>query len=238
MVVLVGRSETLSQVAALGRRGLSRSAAKRRAVREQSSSKSGIALDAVHVLTPGRKLSESIARGLEQSDRNYVCLIRGEPPEDSGRVINDLMRELEAHDADLVGPKTVDEEGRLLSADPYFDSEMMPATAGRLESDEGRFDYVSPAPWLPAAMLLIRRYVFRSIGSFDPTLTGSLQDSDFCLRARSRGLKCLYAGNVTVCASIEEAEAAGAKRRFLDRWSRSPELLYPERKIRNVSAAG
>jgi GT2 family glycosyltransferase len=140
---------------------------------------------------------------------------------------------MEIHDADLMGPRIYDLSDRLLSADPYFDSELLPTTSGWLESDNGRFGGPSDVPWLPATMLLVRRHVLQSIGMFDPYLAGSLQDADFCLRARSRGFRCLYAGNVTV--HIEAGDAAetppDAKRRFQERWSRFPELLFPEQVI-------
>jgi GT2 family glycosyltransferase len=200
---------------------------------EQWSVKTGIASDAIQVVTQHRHLSEIISNVIKQSDRKYICVVRGEPPEDSQQTIQDLIRELEAHDGDLIGPKAVDFQGRLLIADPYFDSELMPATAAKLQYDEGRFDYVMAAPWLPAAMLLIRRHVLRSIGAFDPDLAGNLQDADFCLRARSRGFKCCYAGNVTAVGafSADTDRSAEDKRRFLDRWSRFPELLFPEQFI-------
>src|SRR5262249_31690301 len=158
------------------------------------------------------------------------CLMRGGPVEGCRQTIQDLLWELDTHDADLAGPKMLDCSGRIVSADPHFDSDLMPATSGWLEQDEGRFDYVSNAPWLPATMLLVRRHVFRSIGTLDPDLAGNLQDADFCLRARSRGFKCLYAGNVTICLRSADSGPVRveATRGFQDRWSRFPELLFPE----------
>jgi len=72
--------------------------------------------------------------------------------------------------------------------------------------------------------------VFRSIGTLDPDLAGNLEDADFCLRARSRGFKCLYAGNVTICLRSADSGPVRveATRGFQDRWSRFPELLFPE----------
>jgi hypothetical protein len=201
--------------------------------REEWSTRTGVAVDAIHVVTQDRDISKSISDVLKHSDQKYICIVRGEPPKDCQQTIQELVRELETHDADLIGPKAVDFQRRLLIADPYFDSELMPATAAKLQYDEGRFDYVMAAPWLPAVMLVIRRHVLRSIGGFDPDLAGNLQDADFCLRARSRGFRCCYAGNVTAVGAFSPNadRPAEDKLRFLDRWSRFPELLFPEQII-------
>jgi hypothetical protein len=200
--------------------------------REKWSLSNGIAPDRVHVLSQAKDISRAIASALAGSDRNYVCLMRQQPSGDCRQAIELLLREMDSNEADLAGPKVLDCSGRIVSADPYFDSELMPASAGWLEQDQGRFDYISHASWLPAAMLLVRRHVFRSIGSLDPDLAGDLRDADFSLRARSRGFKCLYAGNVAMYVpTAGDAPARAGSSTFRSRWSRSPELLFPEQLI-------
>jgi GT2 family glycosyltransferase len=197
---------------------------------ERWSSKTAVPRDAIHVLASNHCGSQDIARALVSSNRHYVCLMRGEPGADSADVIAALVRTLQAYDADLIGPKAVDSRGRLLVADPHFTSDLMPATGGPVEADDGRFGYVATVPWLPANLLVVRRHVLRSIPGLDASLAGRLQDADFCLRARRRGFTCLYAGTVTaVCTSFEEEERrVDLTRRFLDRWGRLPHLLFPE----------
>ena len=175
--------------------------------------------------------SLDIAETIERSGSSCICVVRGEVPDNLRAVIAPLLQAMHTYDADLVGPKVVDRQGRLLAADPHFGSDLMPATSWcRGEADDGRFDFVAPVSWLPAKMMLVRTHVFRSIRGLDAELPGHLQQADFCLRARSRGFKCLYAGHVTaVCDSWKEQETSReAERHFLDRWARFPHLVFPE----------
>jgi len=180
---------------------------------------------------PGSSLD--IADAIERTDGRCICVVRGELPDNLRTVIPPLLHAMQMYDADLVGPKVVDRQGRLLAADPHFRSDLMPATAGRGEADEGRFDFVAPVSWLPANVMLVRTHVFHSVPGWDAALTGHLQEADFCLKARSRGFTCLYAGHVTaVCASWQEHETSReAEQHFLQRWGRLPQLLFPEEEI-------
>ena len=135
---------------------------------------------------------------------------------------------MQAHDADLIGPKAIGRDGRLLVADPHFGSDLMPTTASPDAVDDGGYDEVVPAAWMPAYTLLVGRGVFLSIHGPDQDFSGRLQDADFCLRARRRGFRCVYAGDVTaVGGAPDEAVAPIEMRRFLARWSRFPELVFP-----------
>jgi GT2 family glycosyltransferase len=136
---------------------------------------------------------------------------------------------MQAHDADLIGPKATGGDGRLLVADPHFGSDLMPTTASPGAVDDGGSDEVVPAPWMPAHTLLVGRHVFLSIHGLDQDFSGHLQDADFCLRARQRGFRCVYAGDVTAVGGTHDEAAAPIemRRHFLERWSRFPELVFP-----------
>jgi hypothetical protein len=202
---------------------------------------SGVDLETIHVLAGDRCPSSDIAEAIESAGSGCICVIRGDVPDNVRAVIPPLLQALQMYDADLVGPKVVDRQGRLLAADPHFGSDLMPATAGcRGEADDGRFDFVAPVPWLPAKLILVRTHVFRSIRGLDAELTGHLQQADFCLRARGRGFKCLYAGHVTaVCDSWREQETSReAERQFLGRWARFPQLVFPEEETPEYRSQG
>jgi hypothetical protein len=199
-------------------------------VRAQWSFRTGIRDDAIHLLTPDRCNSLSIAEILANSDRSHVCLVRTEAEENSRAVLAALMLRMRTFDADLVGPKTVDREGRLLVAEPYFGSDLMPTATAAAAVDDGRYDDVVDAPWLPAMMLLVRRHVFRAVPALDAELAGDFQDADFCLRARQRDFRCVYAGDVKSVAPgrAQVPVSVQMRHRFLERWIRFPELAFPE----------
>ena len=201
--------------------------------RRQWSAKTGIAPQAVRLQTRSAFATPRLDETLRQSGQNYVCVIRGEPVADCQQVIDLLMEALETHEADLVAPQIVDGDDQLLLADPYFDSRLMPTIAGQGEPAEGRYREVSSVSWLPANLLVMRRCVFHTIGGFDPDLPGVLGDSDFCLRARSRGFQCVYAGTIQAVSNrwCDEEFSDAHKRRFLARWSRLPELMFPEEQL-------
>ncbi len=158
-----------------------------------------------------------------------VCLIQGIPSDGILDVVELLLDELNSQDADLIGPKIVDKDGSALAGEPCFDSRMLPDREGSSNGNDPIAGSTS-VPWLPSELLIVRSYVIRTIGGFDRSMTGNVRDADFCLRARIRGFRCIYAAGIASARSQNRTQEVRSEnvRRFLDRWGRTPELLFPE----------
>ena len=139
-----------------------------------------------------------------------------------------------------IGPKIVNPEKAILSAEPFLDARRSPASKGRNEIDAGQYGYHAKAVWLPSRALLIRREVLNAIGGFDECYAnGDIADADLCLKARFRDFKCVYAGTVTVRdngAGTEpgDPETEPGFARFTEKWNAYSDLLSTRSQLDRV----
>lgn len=195
----------------------------------RSLTSAGISRDAVHVIEKRQSASANRNEGLRKCTRPWVCFMDDDVEIMENGVFEKLLAAAGNDEAELVGPKLLDGAGRIFCADPYFEN-MMPKPRGLGEVDHGSYDYIRLTPWLPTTFLLTRREVSLATGGFDESYLGTqMEDVDYCLNARSRGFRCLYAGSTAVVHHNRQRndrfyENTGI---FIARWRRRPELFEP-----------
>lgn len=128
--------------------------------------------------------------------------------------LDHMVAQLERRQAAALGPRQVDEQGRLqlsVGPRPTVGFELVrrtlqrqldrPHTLGarlmRWALDRA-LHAPTRVPWVAGSALLVRRAQFEAIGGFDPDFFLYFEDIDFCLRLRRAGGSVLYDPTVTV----------------------------------------
>jgi len=161
--------------------------------------KAGIPDSSIIVIEKRQSSAANRNEGVRRSSKPYICFLDDDVEIISEEVFDVLLEKMHIMDVDLIGPKIITEDGMIFCADPYFNDQLMPNPSGLGEKDTGKYDYSSIVPWLPSTFFIVKREVFSSVGGFDENYVGSQhEDVDFCLKARSRGFRCAYVGEVAV----------------------------------------
>ncbi len=159
----------------------------------------GIAENSIHVVREPRSSAANRNLGFRRTSKPLILFMDDDAWLESPQALDALLAEMQRLDADLIGPKILQSNGRIYCAHPFFNPERMPIPRGLGEADTGKYDYSVPVAWLPSTFLLVKRRVCSAIGAFDETYQGSqMEDVDFCLKARTRGFSCFYAGSASV----------------------------------------
>jgi GT2 family glycosyltransferase len=101
-----------------------------------------------------------------------------------------------APDVGIVGPKGYfywDRE-RIWSAGgrlPFREAATKERGEGRL--DRGQFDRTEEVDYVNGCAMLVKRRVVEEVGLWDPIYHLSVEDADFCMRAKEAGYRCFYA---------------------------------------------
>ena len=81
----------------------------------------------------------------------------------------------------------------------YFDFSMaLSRHYGIDEVDNGQYDKIKSVDFITGCFIALPRQVLKKIGSFDESLFLYLEDSDFSLRAKSKGIEVMYNPNLVV----------------------------------------
>jgi len=159
----------------------------------------GIHDDSIKIIEKRQSSAANRNDGIAMSSNRYVCFVDDDTEVMSPDVVEILLKRMEELEVDMVGPKLVTDTGMIYCADPFFNDLNMPNPRGLGESDHNQYDYSSIVPWLPTTFLLVRRSVCCAVGGYDENYVGTQhEDVDFCLRARARGFRCAYIGEVAV----------------------------------------
>ncbi len=194
----------------------------------RSLARCGVADDAVHVIERQQSSAANRNEGSARGARPYVCYLDDDVEVVAPDTFDLLLAALHEREADLVAPKILNGQGTIFCADPYFNRRWRPAPRGLGAPDQGQYDYLAEVPWLPSTLLLVRRHVVRAVGGFDEVYVGSqMEDVDFCLKARRRGFRCLYAGQVAVVHHNRQRNHSFADNfdLFYRKWKHHPELF-------------
>ena len=195
---------------------------------------------AIALIQKKQSSSRNRNEGFEASELPYVCYVDDDVEIIAPDTFERLLQIMEETGADLIGPKLITETGALFCADPYFNETFKPVPRGLGEMDHGQYDYTNEVTWLPSTLLLVKREVVKAIGGFDEGYVGSqMEDVDFCLKARLRGFKCVYAGTVPVVHYNHQRNDnfAANFHRFHSRWKAYPQLFTDIKKEENEVAS-
>lgn len=194
----------------------------------------GVADDAIHfVRLRGDGAAESFNRGFDGTNRPLVCFLHGDFDIEDSAFFDVLLSTLHEQQADMVGPRILNAEGGICSADPCFNEEQVPELRGPMGEGGNSFDYVSDAQWLPAQLLLVRREVMNAVGGFDAGFQCSrIASADLCLKARQRDFKCLYVGTATAIGDVPgNAESLSASlARYHAKWDNYTQLFWEKKR--------
>ncbi|MEO7976559.1 glycosyltransferase [Flavobacterium sp.] len=159
----------------------------------------GIKDSSIYVINEKKSCSENRNYGFSLTKQLLICFIDYKTEIIHEESLNKMLSFMTTYNADLVGPRVVTAEHTFFSTRPYFNENHQPIFDGINESDDGRYQYIGEVPWLPSTFLIVKREVIKSINGFDETYgVGQLEDVDFCLKARARNFKCMYAGTTSV----------------------------------------
>lgn len=101
-----------------------------------------------------------------------------------------------APDVGIVGPKGYYfwDRQRIWSAGgrlPFREAATKERGQGQI--DRGQFDRDAEVDYVNGCAMLVRRRVVEEIGLWDPVFHLSVEDADFCMRAKQAGYRCFYA---------------------------------------------
>jgi glycosyltransferase involved in cell wall biosynthesis len=161
--------------------------------------RAGFTATNVHVIDAGLSAAASRNVGAKQTTKPIICFMDDDTEIANENCLISLLSGMTELDSDLAGPKLIYPSGKLFCAGGQFDDQGFPAPQGLGKEDCGQYDGQRRVPWIPSTCLLVRRYVFSSVGFFDEEYAGSqMEDVDFCAKASTRGFTCAYVGRAAV----------------------------------------
>ncbi|MDX1630324.1 MAG: glycosyltransferase family 2 protein [Thermoanaerobaculia bacterium] len=96
----------------------------------------------------------------------------------------------------IVGPKAYyyEDRNRIWAAGDLIQfRESVTKPRGHREIDRGQYDRTEEVPYVNGCAMLIHRRVLEDVGLWDPIYFLSVEDADFCMRAKRAGYSCWYA---------------------------------------------
>lgn len=140
-------------------------------------------------------LNLGIAHALEAGD-DYLLLLNNDI-----EVRADMLRELVAvAESDpaigAVGPKAYyySDRNRLWSAGGRLHfRQSITDERGNLELDSGQYERTEEVDYVNGCAMLVPRRAQLDVGFWDSTFLVSVEDADWCMRAKQKGWKCYYA---------------------------------------------
>jgi GT2 family glycosyltransferase len=194
--------------------------------------RSGVEASSIHVIEKRQSSSRNRNEAFHDCSKPWICFIDDDAELDRPTTLQQLLDATREMKATLCGPKLLTSSRRLYCGLPFMNPLTLEArVAGIGDADEGQFDTVAIAPWLPSTVLVVHRSVMLSTGGFDENYQGSQhEDADFSLRARSRGFSCCYCGRATAIHhnELRNARPSDNSQYFQMRWRNRLDLFLPE----------
>jgi GT2 family glycosyltransferase len=125
---------------------------------------------------------------------SHIMLVNNDTVFESD-LLSQLLTGLKRHDVDMVVPKILyfDEPDKIWSAGGYFSRVRGSARHfGSDRKDDGQFDDSRTVEYAPTTCMLFRKEVFERVGLLDPNYFAYFEDTDFCYRARAKGMTLFY----------------------------------------------
>ncbi len=93
----------------------------------------------------------------------------------------------------------------------YFDwGSVIAKHIGVDEPDQGQHDQVKPVDFITGCFIAVPRQVFSKIGLLDEPFFLYLEDTDFCLHAKKKGIEVMYNPNLVVYHRNSSSTVAGS----------------------------
>jgi GT2 family glycosyltransferase len=93
----------------------------------------------------------------------------------------------------------------------YFDwSVVIARHYGVDEEDHGQYDKIKPVDFITGCFIAVPRQVFKKIGLLDEPFFLYLEDTDFCLHAKAKGIEVMYNPNLVVYHRNSSSTVAGS----------------------------
>lgn len=140
-------------------------------------------------------LNSGIRHALEQGD-DYLLILNNDI-EVHPAMVREMVAVAESDPTiGVVGPKTYyyADRNRLWSAGGRLHfRHSITDERGNLELDRGQYDRTEEVDYVNGCAMLVPRRVQLDVGLWDPTFFISVEDADWCMRAKRRGWRCFYA---------------------------------------------
>lgn len=112
-------------------------------------------------------------------------------------MVSEMLAVAESKDRiGVVGPKAYyyEDRDRIWSAGGILRfRESVTRERGHKELDRGQYDRAEEISYVNGCAMLIKRRVLEEVGLWDPLYFLSVEDADFCMRAKRGGYRCWYA---------------------------------------------
>lgn len=93
----------------------------------------------------------------------------------------------------------------------YFDwTSVIARHFGVDEVDHGQYDKIRPVDFITGCFIAVPKQVFQKIGLLDEPFFLYLEDTDFCLHAKSQGIEVMYNPNLVVYHRNSSSTVAGS----------------------------
>lgn len=146
-------------------------------------------------------------RGVAEATQPYVLLLNTDTVAHE-EVLPACLRALRASGSALVGCRLLNADGTLqVSAERFprlrdLAGELFRGSrhvqARKLRALPGPQAGPTPVDWLCGAFLLMERHTYLRLGGLSPEIFMYGEDTEFCWRARTQGIPCLYVPNVAI----------------------------------------
>ncbi len=144
---------------------------------------------------PTRGLNRGLSAGLE-GDYDYLMSLNNDIEVDS-EMLTEMVRLAETDpQVACVGPKAFyywDRELIWSAGGIIRFKESVTRERGNKAIDRGQFDRDVEVDYLNGCAILMRRSVVEEVGVWDPIFNLAVEDADWCMRAKQRGYRCMYA---------------------------------------------
>ncbi|MEM1204235.1 MAG: glycosyltransferase family 2 protein [Acidobacteriota bacterium] len=164
---------------------------------------------------PTQGLNRGLAAALE-TGADYVLSLNNDIEVDPG-MLTEMVRVAESDPAiAAVGPKAYyfEDRDRLWSAGGILRfKESVTRERGMGRVDRGQYDRDQEMGYVNGCAILMRRSVLEEVGPFDPLFNLAVEDADWCMRARRRGYRCVYAHRAVLWHMVSRTAGSYQARR-------------------------
>ncbi len=165
--------------------------------------------------------------GVEAADGAAWCLLVNPDLVVAPDTVARLLAVAKAHPkAAMLVPRIVEADGSVFEHEVTLLSPVAPPLPATAALGDG----VREVAFASGACMLVRRDVFRALGSFDPAIFLFYEDDDLCLRLRQAGWQILHVEGASVRHGRGKSSAPGKGRSYVSRYHQAWSRRYVQQK--------